>query len=173
MKVSEISKEEYHNYYKPYLDIVGDETLDVILVDSAERFKKMIVELPEEKLHYTYVEGKWTIAQLIAHLIDAERVFQYRALRFSRNDKSNLPGFDQDAFVANSNVDKRTKIDLLKEFSAVRESTLQLFNSFSEETLAFVGTASDTPMSVRAIGFMISGHVLHHLKVINERYLQS
>ncbi|NAS30520.1 DUF664 domain-containing protein [Flavobacteriaceae bacterium R38] len=171
MTTSQINKDEYNPYYGPYIDIVGEADLMDALKFSSERFQKMIIDLPVDKLQYSYGEGKWTVAQIILHLIDAERVFQYRALRFGRNDKTDIPGFEQDDYVAESNGNQRTKQELLEEFKAVRSSSIQLFKSFSDDLLLRKGTASGTPMSVRAIGFVLSGHVLHHMKIINEKYL--
>ena len=120
---------------------------------------------------YSYAEGKWTIKELVQHIIDAERVLSYRALRFSRNDTTNLSGFDEDWYVANSNGNERNFKDMLQEFIHVRNSTILLFKSFKPEMLLINGTASNSDMSVRALGFIIAGHQTHHLKIIKEKYL--
>jgi uncharacterized damage-inducible protein DinB len=124
-----------------------------------------------DKFDYQYAEGKWTIKEIIQHLIDSERVFSYRALRISRNDKTPLPGFDENDYVANSNGKERSLQSLLTEMAVVRQSTLSLFNSFSHEQLTKIGNASNREVSVRAIGFIIIGHQKHHQKVFSERYL--
>jgi uncharacterized damage-inducible protein DinB len=134
-------------------------------------FLSLLDETPKEKLEYAYAEGKWTLAEVLLHIIDAERVFQYRALRFARNDKTPLPGFDQDVYVPHSNASKRTIEDIKEEYMAVRQSTILLFNSFDDEALQRLGVSSGSPLSVRATGFIISGHQAHHLKIIRERYL--
>ena len=118
-----------------------------------------------------YAEGKWTIKDIFQHLIDAERIFAYRALRFARNDKTALPGFDENEYVDATNSNKRSIQDLLTELAVVRQATLSLYKSFSEEELLRIGTASDNPMSVRALGFVIIGHQNHHQRVFEERYL--
>jgi hypothetical protein len=124
-----------------------------------------------DKFDFRYAEGKWTIKDIIQHLIDAERVFSYRAMRISRNDKTPLPGFEENDYVENTNANGRSIQDLLTELSAVRQSTLLLFKSFSEEQFGRIGVASNADVSVRAIGFIIIGHQKHHQKVFQERYL--
>lgn len=171
MNTSQLNKNEYNPYYGPYINILGAANLMEALQSSSESFQQLIIDLPIEKLYYSYADEKWTIAQIILHLIDAERVFQYRALRFGRNDKTDIPGFEQDDYVIEGNGNKRTKKELLEEFIAVRSSSLKLFNSFSEDVLLKKGTAGGNPMSVRAIGFVLSGHVLHHMKIISEKYI--
>ena len=109
--------------------------------------------------------------ELIQHIIDTERVFSYRALCFARNDNTSLPGFDQDVFVENDNANDRNYYDLLNEMEVLRKSSIQLFKSFSDEALLRVGVASNNKMSVRALGYLFSGHQMHHLNIIKERYL--
>jgi uncharacterized damage-inducible protein DinB len=130
-----------------------------------------ISNIPIEKLEYRYAEGKWTIKDLLLHLIDAERIFAYRALRIGRGDKTPLAGFEENGYVINANANSRSEESLLKEFELVRKSTLELFKNFTDEQLAYLGTSSDSIISVRAIGFIISGHQNHHIKIIQERYL--
>ena len=130
-----------------------------------------ISNISSEKLEYRYAEGKWTIKDILLHLIDAERIFAYRALRIGRGDKTPLAGFEENGYVINANANSRSVESLINEFQLVRKSTLELFQNFSEEQLAYLGTSSDNIISVRAIGFIISGHQNHHLKVIVERYL--
>ena len=134
-------------------------------------FLSLFEKISEEKLDFAYEEGKWTLAEAIVHTIDTERIFQYRALCIARNDKTPFPGFDQDAYVPYSNASNRTKKDLIEEYKAVRDSTISLFNSFDEESIKRIGTASGSKMSVRALGFIISGHQAHHIRIIEERYL--
>ena len=140
-------------------------------LEEKKRFVELINEVPENKLSFAYAEGKWTLAELLMHIIDAERVFQYRALRFARNDKTPMAGFDQNDYVPECNAKGRSKKDLLEEYAAVRESTILLFQSFDEEALKRVGNASGSDMSTRAMGFIICGHQAHHLNIIKERYL--
>ncbi len=171
MKLSALDGSEYHEYYAPYLKILGDVGLLHALEKGREKMLSVLRAIPEHKLTYSYAEGKWTVAELITHLMDAERVFQYRALRFARGDATELPGFDQDRYVPQSGAAGRTKEQLAKEFEAIRGSTISLFRSFDEELLLRVGVASGAKMSVRALGFVISGHQAHHLKILHEKYL--
>ncbi len=168
---SELPTSEYNPFYHTYILALGDIDLIQELNRGRDEFLALLEEIPENKLGFAYAEGKWTLAEVLLHILDAERVFQYRALCIARNDKTPLPGFDQDEYVPQSNASARTKDDLLREYKAIRESTLCLFNSFDETVLKRIGVASGSRMSVRALGFIISGHQAHHVKIIRERYL--
>ena len=148
---------------------------DVDLLDELRNGKQVLLslleEIPEEKLTYAYAEGKWTLAEALVHMLDTERIFQYRALCIARNDKSEFPGFDQEAYVPVSNANNRSKKDLINEYVAVRDSSITLFASLDEEALKRVGVASGSKMSVRALGFITSGHQAHHVHILRERYL--
>ena len=122
-------------------------------------------------MDFSYADGKWSVAEVLVHLMDAERVFQYRALRFARNDRTELKGFDQDAYVPESSANSRNKKDIEEEFVAIRKSSLKLFGSLGAEELSRSGKANGTSMSVRALGFVICGHQAHHFKIIKDRYL--
>ena len=172
MRVSEVQPNEYAGFYAGYIEQVSDEyTLMEELEISVHRFIKFVQNLPMDKFDYRYAEGKWTIKDIIQHLIDAERVFAYRALRFARRDQTALPGFEEDDYVAAAKGNLRGLQDLLTEFLIVRQSTLALFKTFDQETLVQAGTASGRLMSVRALGFVIIGHQNHHMRVFEERYL--
>lgn len=166
-------KNEFAPFYKNYVDlaIMRDDDPLGLMGSSMEEFTDFLKGQPEEKLIYRYAEGKWTIKDIVQHLIDAERIFAYRALRFSRNDPNDLPGFDENAYVEEAHANQRNLEGLLKEFEMVRRSTIELFQSFSAEDLLKNGTASGNQMSVRALGFIISGHLIHHFNIIRERYL--
>jgi uncharacterized damage-inducible protein DinB len=171
MESNQLPVHEYAAFYSPYINALGNvdliEELEICLHDLI----KFVQNIPMDKFDFRYAEGKWTIKDIIQHLIDAERVFSYRALRISRNDKTPLPGFEENDYVDNTNANARSIQDLLTEFSALRHSTLLLFKSFSEEQLKRMGIASNADVSVRAIGFIIIGHQKHHQKVFQERYL--
>jgi len=171
MKSTEIQPNEYAPFYSNYINVVGDVDLFEVLETSANEFLNTLKNLPEDKFNYSYAEGKWTIKELLQHIIDAERVFNYRALRFARNDSTNLAGFDEDWFVDNSNGDDREVNELLDEITTVRKATIALFKSFKQEMLFMKGTADNCEISVRAIGFIIAGHQIHHHNIIKERYL--
>jgi hypothetical protein len=171
MKSSQLPNTEYAPYYQPYLEALDDVNLIEELEICLHEFIKFVQNIPMDKFDYRYAEGKWTIKEIIQHLIDTERVFSYRALRISRNDKTPLPGFNEIDYVDNTNANERGLQVLLTELAVVRQSTLALFKSFSEEQLTRVGVASNCSVSVRAIGFIIIGHQKHHRKVFQERYL--
>lgn len=172
MNSVQLNDNEYAPFYSNYITALGEVDLRGILKSSLKDLIHTLKNLPEEKLTYRYAEGKWTIKELIQHITDAERILSYRALRFSRNDTTDLPGFDEDLYVDNSNGNERSIEDLLKEFKLVRKATLSLFKSFSVEMLKKTGTINGEDMSVRALGFIIAGHQTHHLKIIKEKYLK-
>ena len=172
MKKSQLNTDEYAAYYGTYIDTVTEEyNLVEELEISVHRLVKFVQNIPMDKFDYSYAEGKWTIKDILLHLIDAERIFAYRALRISRNDPTPLPGFEENDYVENTDANSRSIQELLTELSAVRHSNLLLFKSFSNEQLTRMGTASNHPISVRALGFLIIGHQKHHQKVFQERYL--
>lgn len=171
MKSDQLPVIEYPIFYAAYIQVLENvemiEELEICLHD----FIRFVQNIPMDKFDYRYAEEKWTIKDIIQHLIDAERIFSYRALRISRNDKTPLPGFEENDYVINANANDRSLQDLLTEFSAVRHSTLLLFKSFSQDQLTRIGIASGNEVSVRAIGFIIIGHQKHHQKIFKERYL--
>ena len=171
MESNQLPTNEYGTFHKDYIQILENVILQEELEICLHRFIKFVQNIPMDKFDYRYDKGKWTIKEIIQHLIDSERVFSYRALRISRNDSTPLPGFDENSFVENTNANNRTLQSLLTEMAVVRQSTLSLFASFSEAQLTRMGTASNHAISVRAIGFIIIGHQEHHQKIFTERYL--
>ena len=172
MKRSQLHTDEYATYYGTYIDNVTDEyNLVEELEISVHRLVKFVQDIPMDKFDYRYAEGKWTIKDILLHLIDAERIFAYRALRFARKDETPLASFDENNYVDEGHANSRTIQDLLSELLVVRQATLALFKSFSEEQLLRKGIASNNPMSVRALGFVIIGHQNHHQRIFKERYL--
>lgn len=171
MKASQLPVKEYAEYFFPYISVLGEVTLIEELEISLHEFIRFVQNIPMDKFDYRYAEGKWTIKEIIQHVIDTERIFAYRALRISRNDQTPLPGFDENNYINNTEADKRGLQDLLTELSAVRHSNIFLFKSFSEQQLQRTGIASNAGISVRAIGFIMIGHQKHHQKVFEERYL--
>ncbi len=171
MKKSELQNLGTTYFYETYLNALEDVNLMDALYDGRERFIELINKLPSEKLGFAYADQKWTVAEVLLHIMDTERIFQYRAFRFSRNDKTVLPGFDQDTYIIESDSLTRKKEDILAEYLAVRNSTIFLFKNMTNEQLKRVGTASDLPWSVATIGFVISGHQKHHVNILKERYL--
>jgi uncharacterized damage-inducible protein DinB len=171
MNSNQLPVNEYAGFFSTYINILENVNLVEELEISLADFIKFVQNIPLDKFDYRYAEEKWTIKDIIQHIIDAERIFCYRALRFSRNDKTPLPGFEENDFVKNTNANSRSIQDLLSELSAVRYATLALFKSFSNEQLLRIGTASNNEISVRAIGFIVIGHQKHHQQVFIERYL--
>lgn len=162
--------DEYPLFYKGYIDTVGDDVL-LELEQQRESLPKFLSTISEEKSSYAYAEGKWTIKEVLGHILDTERIMSYRALRFARQDTSPLPGFDENNYVKNAHFADRTLQSLVDEFITLRKSTLFLIKSFREEDLNRSGISNDKPISVRALIYIIAGHVNHHQQILKERYL--
>ena len=171
MNSNQLPVNEYSQFNATNINALENVELLEELEISLHDFIRFVREIPMDKFDYRYAEGKWTIKDIIQHIIDAERIFAYRALRISRNDQTPLPGFEENDYVENTDANSRSIQELLTELSAVRHSNLLLFKSFSNEQLTRMGTASNHPISVRALGFLIIGHQKHHQKVFQERYL--
>lgn len=162
--------DEVFHYYQRYVSKAQGPDLLSALERASDRMHAEVGTLSEERGEYRYAEGKWTIKEVVQHVIDAERIFAYRALRFARNDATPLPGFEENDYTPAAGVGRRTLKDLLREHDAVRTATVELFKSFSPDMLLLQGTANGNRMSVRALGWTIAGHAVHHLDVLNERY---
>lgn len=171
MTADQLSSEEYAPYYDSFIRKFGNAELLETLEASGDDQAGFFATIPVELLHYQYAAGKWTIPEIIVHLIDAERIFAYRALRFARNDSTPLEGFEENDYVPQSRANMRSMEEIIAEFRAVRAATICLFASFSDAELLRTGTANGFTMSVRALGFAIAGHAVHHCEVIKERYL--
>ena len=164
--------DEHVEYYSRYISQVPDGDLIAMLRDQIVETAGLLRGLSEDQANYAYAEGKWSIKEVIGHLADAERVFQYRALTFVRAPGSSLPGFDENAWVPTGEFNRRTLADLLEEFQVVRASTVQLARHFNEEMLTKRGTANGNEISVRALLYIIAGHERHHAALLRERYLK-
>jgi len=171
MKLSELKPGDCPAYYQTYLDVLGDAELLELLERQMGNFPQFIKSIPQDLWHHRYQEDKWSVAEVLVHILDSERVFQYRALRFGRQDFTPLPGFDQDAYVPMSLAENRTKEDVIEEYLVIRKSSLALFSSLPEERLSWKGMASDQPVSIGAIGFITCGHQKHHRNILRARYL--
>ena len=158
-------------WYHGYIGLVPEDDINEAFINQTAAFNAFIDSIPADKHDYRYAPGKWTIREVLQHVIDAERVFAYRALRFARKDGTPLPGFDENLFAANARADKRHWDHLVEEFKVVRRSSQILFNSFEEDQLESEGISSGSPTYVLAIGYTLVGHALHHLRVTRERYL--
>lgn len=166
-----ISATEYAPFYNGYIQLAPTGlTIVNALKHSFEAFFSYFNSLDENYGLYNYAPGKWTLKEVLIHCIDTERIMSYRALRFARNDQTEIPGFEQDDYVLSSDANAIKLTDLLEEYKTLRQSTMLLFKSFNDDVLKRAGVANGYLMSVRAIGFMISGHEIHHLNVCKERY---
>lgn len=162
---------EYSSFYENYINKCGNGNLIDELKENLDFVHDFFNSIPAQKHEYSYDIGKWTVKELMQHIIDAERIFNNRALRFARNDYTELPGFEENDYVPVSKANNRTLSDLIGEFVTLRKSTIDLFKSFDESMLMRIGIASNNKISVRALGFILVGHPKHHCQIIEERYL--
>lgn len=162
---------EYHAFYQTYISKLDKDNILEVLQDQAKEIPTLLRSISEEKSKYQYAEGKWTVAQLLHHIIDTERIFAYRAFAIARGDKASFPGMDQDDYNDAAFTENRTLESLTNEFEAVRASTLSFFESMEMSVLDNVGTASDFPITVRGNAGIIAGHAAHHIDILKERYL--
>lgn len=163
--------DEHAEYFSRYISQVPDGDLVSMLREQAVETVTLLQDLTPAQANYAYAPGKWTIKQVIGHIIDGERVFVYRAMRFARCDSTELPGFDENAFVDNANFNERTLGDLLEELQVVRASTIQFAKNLDAEALTRRGSANGNGISVRALLYVVAGHERHHAKLLRERYL--
>ena len=160
-------------FYKGYVKRVTHPDVLQALRISGYRTMELIHSIPELRADFRYAEGKWSIREVLCQMMDAERIFSYRALRFARNDKTALPGFDENEYAKYLNATGRSLTQIGDEMQHLRTSTVDLFESFNEEMLTRKGTASNNELSVVALGIIIAGHETHHCKVLKERYLNA
>ena len=165
------NESEYAPYYQSYVDQVSENDILHLLRAEVDELDVLLGQLPAEKETYAYAEGKWTIREIIGHLIDGERVFGYRALCIARGEKQNLPGFDQDDYMLTAPYKHIELEDLLSELRLVRLSNLAMFRSLDEEAWNRLGSANGNEITVRALAFIMGGHLRHHMNVLRERYL--
>lgn len=157
----------FHNYIN---QVTEDDIISAFKKHSPELIN-FLDSIPAEKYDHRYAEGKWSIKEVLQHIIDAERIFAYRSLRFARKDDTPLSGFDENLFVENAKTDKRDWQTLLEEFKVTRKSSEYLFQSFDEDQLLAKGVANNTPTYVLGVGYILVGHSVHHMKILKERYL--
>lgn len=167
-------KEEYPEYAEMYMQWVKkDDSLLTQLETSLKNSLSVVDSLTNEQLDFKYAPDKWTIKEVLVHIIDDERIYGYRAMCFARNDKTELPGFEQDDYIVYSDTSQRTIATIMEEYRAVRNATIALFNGFSQKALLQIGKANRNHTSVRALGYHILGHELHHMNMIQNIYLKS
>lgn len=171
MRLSELRDGDCPAYYKPYLEVLPDAALLELMERQMGNFPEFLGSIPGDKLSFRYAPGKWSVSEVLMHILDTERVFQYRALRLGRKDATPLAGFDQDDYVPQSCAEGRTLKDLISEYRVIRESSLLLFKSLPSDRLLFKGNASGQDISLGALGFIMCGHQKHHRNILRERYL--
>jgi hypothetical protein len=164
-------KGEFLPYYEKYINLVESGDVLATLSTQMAETQALLRSLPASVATYRYAPGKWSVNELIGHLIDSERIFAARALRFARNDATPLPGFEQDDYVSNSSFDSYPLGELASELESVRESTIFLFKHLQEDAWMRRGTANGAEVSVRALAYIIAGHELHHREMLQARYL--
>ncbi|NNF00077.1 MAG: DinB family protein [Pyrinomonadaceae bacterium] len=162
---------EFASYYSIYTDLVEGDDVLAALNAQIPVTRELLVGIPEENGSFRYEDGKWSIKELVGHLIDTERIMAYRALRFARGDKTDIEGFDQDPYVENGNFNACSITDLAAHFELLRRANLHMFQGLSEKAWSRSGIASGNPVSVRALAYIIAGHEIHHLNILKERYL--
>jgi hypothetical protein len=162
---------EYATYYQSYVNQVTENDIIAVLRSELDDLDVLLDRVPAEKETYAYEPGKWTIRQVVGHLIDGERVFGYRAFCIARGEKQNLPGFEQDDYLQTAPYNNIDLEDLLSEMRLVRQSNIAMFRTLDEEAWSRIGIANNNEVSVRAIAFIMAGHVRHHMNVLRERYL--
>lgn len=171
-QIQKPAKGEYRDYAAAYVSKVPDDGMVLQhLQNNFETINSLVINLPEEKLLSAYAPGKWTLKELLVHMMDTERIVANRALRIARNDKTDLPGFEQNDYVPYSYANERSIANIMEEYALQRKSTIALFSNFDESAFTRIGFANGAPFSVRAALYIIAGHELHHLKIIKEKYL--
>jgi uncharacterized damage-inducible protein DinB len=161
------------SFYTRYVDNVKDLDMLDALSSASTKVLKIVRAIPESKGEFGYAPGKWSIKEVLNHMLDVERIMAYRALRFARNDKTDLPGFEENDYAPEANAHARTIAQLADQMARLRATTIDLFSSFTDEMLKREGTANKNKLSVINLGYIIPGHELHHLRVLEERYLKS
>ena len=171
MTPRKLQANESSEYFKRYINLV--ETMNIVdaLKNQLIDIEHCLREWPRNKWDHAYAEGKWTIKEILIHMMDAERILAYRALRIARNDATSLPGFDQDEFTPFMNAANRSAESIMSEYRAVRMATIALVENLDDEALSRIGTASNSPTSPLAMAFVIAGHEIHHMNVIREKYV--
>jgi hypothetical protein len=161
---------EYIPYYEHYVSLVPGGHVLAVLEEQLAAVRDFVDSVPEERETYRYAEGKWSVREVRGHVVDTERIFAYRACCIARGETQALPGYDQDAYAAASGADRRRLRDLLEELEWQRRSNVVLLRGLKEEAWERMGSADGDPVSVRALAYIMAGHVTHHLQILRERY---
>jgi uncharacterized damage-inducible protein DinB len=169
--IDELVLEEVPSFYHRYLKAVPETELLPALQHASNVLWAVINDLPSDRHEYRYAEDKWSVKDVLQHIVDGERIFSYRALRFARNDSTPLPGFEENDYAPEARTHQRGLHAIMREHDAVRQATIELFKSFDDLALQRSGMANDTRISVRGLGWVIAGHAQHHARILRERYL--
>jgi uncharacterized damage-inducible protein DinB len=169
LRIPKPAPDEHLPYYGKYIALVGDDALSALREQERETVR-LLTGVDDTKALHRYATGKWSVKEVLGHVIDGERVFSYRALRIARRDRTPMPGFDENQWVPAGAFDARRLVDLVSDFQTTRAATLALFSSFDEEALTERGIANGAEISVRALAHIIAGHELHHRGLLRERY---
>lgn len=162
--------EEYANFFRRYIDMIGEQDILTFLSQQQAEYIDLLKSIPEDKMTYAYQDGKWTVAEVLGHVNDVERVMGYRAFRFSRNDKTVIPGFNDHLYVNNGDFAKRSRDTFIREYDGLRSANLEMMRNFSEDQSMNTGKANEVFFSVRALAYIIAGHLEHHINILTERY---
>lgn len=164
-------KSEYDPYYEGYVSLVPEEEIIPVLDRQSEELQQALRPVPEERGMYAYGDGKWTIKELLGHIIDGERMFAYRVFRIGRGDQTPIEGFEQDGYIENAHSNRRSFSELLEEFDLLRRANMHFFKNLTNDAWIRTGTANGREISVRALAYIMAGHVRHHIVVLRSRYL--
>lgn len=170
LRMSGPDKTEYDPYYERYVSLVANDDIIDTLASQPTRLQDLFTAMPEERGEFRYAEGKWSIKELLGHLIDGERMFAYRLFRISRADETPIEGFEQDGYIENAHSNRRSFADLLEEFSLLRRANMLFLNNLTDEAWTRAGTANNVKISVRALVYIMAGHIEHHLNILRDRY---
>ena len=162
-------KKDYIPYFENYINLIPEDDIISALKNNHQVILDFIEEIPRQKLNYFYDEGKWTVKQVINHIIDTERILSYRALRFARGDNQQVLSFDENLYVANANLSNTNSQLLVDEFDSVRLSNVLFFKQLSEKELLLKGKMSSGETNVLSLGYFMCGHAQHHINIIKER----
>jgi len=161
---------EYDAYYEKYVSLVPEDEVITSLAAQSGELEQLFRGVPEEKGTFAYADGKWTVKESLSHIIDAERMFAYRVFRIARGDKTPIEGFEQDGYIENSHANRRGLAELLSEFRLLREANLLFFRNLEAADWLREGTANNVSISVRSLGWIMAGHVRHHIALFQDRY---
>lgn len=164
-------RSEYDPYYQKYVDLVPEHEVIAALEKQPDELGRLVAGVPEDRGTFAYADGKWTIKEVLSHLIDGERMFAYRVFRIARGDKTPIEGFEQDGYIENSHANRRSFAELLGEFTRLREANVTFFKNLEDGDWVRTGTANEKEISVRALAWIMAGHIRHHIGILGSRYL--